>query len=268
MFIVEANSRLNQRLDGHIAVVTGGESGIGRTVAELFGSQGCDIALTYFRDSVAGEATAETIRASGSRAIALQTDIRDESQVEALFDRCKAELGEPTLLVNDAGINEGGISVVDMSLDRWRTVIETNLTGPFLACRRFARDLRARGCRGKIINVSSIHQEIAVPGGSEYCASKAGLAMLTKCLALELAGQGINVNNLAPGMVLTPMNERAVDDIGYRRSLTRHIPLQRAATAEEIARVALFLALPESDYATGSTITLDGGLALNLGQGA
>lgn len=174
----------------------------------------------------------------------------------------------PTILVNDAGMNEEDIYVRGMSLERWQRVLDLNFTGPFLFCRRFARELKKTNGRGKIINVASIHEDVAVPGGAEYCASKGGLRNLTRCLALELADQEINVNNIAPGMVLTPMNQRAMNDAAFRKQSASHIPLKRAATPEEVARLALYLALPETDYATGSTFVLDGGLMLSLGQGA
>lgn len=255
-------------LDGHVAIITGAESGIGRAIALLFGSEGARIAGTYLRDKSAADSVASDIHDAGGTAEFFQTDVSDERQVDALFDNCLKAFGKPTLLVNDAGINQQGIRVCDMSLERWLAVLNVNLTGPFLMCRRFAQELRGQNARGKIINITSVHEDLAVAGAAEYCASKGGLRNLTRCLALELAPLKINVNNIAPGMILTPMNEAALDDPAVLTHATEHVPLARAGTPEEVARLALFLARPESDYATGSTFFLDGGLMLNLGQGA
>lgn len=255
-------------LDGHVAVVSGAESGIGRAIALLFASEGARVVGTYLRDKSAADKLAGDIQDAGGTAQFVQTDVSDETQVDALFDHCLKEFGKPTLLINDAGINQAGIRVCDMSLERWLAVLSVNLTGPFLMCRRFARELQGQNARGKIINITSVHEDLAVAGAAEYCASKGGLRNLTRCLALELAPQKINVNNIAPGMILTPMNEKALEDPAVLESSTEHVPLRRAGTPEEVARLALFLARPESDYATGSTFFLDGGLMLNLGQGA
>jgi len=257
-----------QALKGHIAIITGGESGIGKAIAELFGQEGAKVAITYFPEPDVAPEIVSNIKASGSLAICHPTDVSAEDQVDALFDHCIAELGTPTILVNSAGINAKGVRVRDMTLERWNKVLSVNLTGAFLTCRRFARELSRLNCRGKVINISSVHEDVAIAGGAEYCASKGGLRNLTRCLALELAGQNVNVNCIAPGMVLTAMNSRAVRDSDFRKEVVSHIPIQRAATPEEVANLALFLASPASDYATGATFFLDGGLRLNLGQGA
>ena len=256
------------RLDGHVSIVTGGESGIGRCIAELFAKEGSAVAITYFKDENAARETIASIENAGGRGYCRQTDVRLEDQVESFCDETIEHFGPLTILVNDAGVNSKGIYIRDMSLERWNEVIATNLTGPFLFCRRFARECKQSNRRGKIINVTSVHEEVAVAGGGEYCASKGGLRNLTRCLALELGDQRINVNNLAPGMVLTHMNQRAIDDESFREERASHVPLDRAATPDEIARLALFLAAPESDYVTGSTFFIDGGLMLQLGQGA
>ena len=149
-----------------------------------------------------------------------------------------------------------------------RTRSGTNLIGPFLFCRAFIRGCKATKGSGKIINVTSVHEEIPRAGAAGYCASKGGLRNLTRCLALELAEHGITVNNLAPGMVLTPMNQEAIDDPEVRKEQTASIPMKRAAEPEEVAELALYLASKAADYATGATFTLDGGLQFFLGQGA
>ncbi len=155
-----------------------------------------------------------------------------------------------------------------MKLEQFEDVLRTNLVGPFLFCRAFARGLRKAKSKGKIINVTSVHEDIPRAGAADYCASKGGLRNLTRCLALELAEHGVTVNNLAPGMVLTPMNQEAIDDPEKLKEQVASIPAKRAAKPEEVAELALYLASPAADYATGATFTLDGGLQMNLGQGA
>lgn len=256
---------MGRRLDGQVGIVTGAESGIGRAIAKALSAEGAKLVCTYLSDEKAAKDAKSELE---SEALYVQTDVSDEAAVDRLFERCQADFGLPSILVNSAGINGHGIRVADMSLNRWRKVLDANLTGPFLTCRRFAKDAPRLGGRGKIVNVTSIHEDIAVAGEGEYCASKGGLRNLTRCLALELAEYGVCVNNIAPGMILTPMNEEAVENPELRKERAAHIPLRRAGQPEEVAQLALYLALPESDYATGSTFFLDGGLRLNLGQGA
>lgn len=254
-------------LEGRIAVVTGGGSGIGWATVKALARAGAKVALTTHRDG-GGEDLLREMRESGCEAIALPVDVGCEADVELLFDACERELGPPSLLVNSAGVNAAGIMVADMTLDRWRETLSTNLTGPFLTCRGLSRRLRARSEPGRIVNVSSIHEMIAVPGSADYDASKGGLRMLNRSLAIELAPDRINVNGVAPGMILTPMNQRAVDDPREREEATRHIPWRRAGGADEVASVILMLLSDSADYLTGETIVIDGGLSLNLGQGA
>jgi glucose 1-dehydrogenase len=161
-----------------------------------------------------------------------------------------------------------GVPVAAMSLDKWERILRTDLTGSFLTSRRFVRDLEASGRAGAIINITSIHSSVMRAGGADYDAAKGGQRNLTRTMALETARSGITVNAIAPGMILTPMNKHAMDDADYRRALEKNIPLGRVGTPDEVAGVAVFLASPAAAYITGSTITIDGGLSLELGQGA
>lgn len=231
----------------------------------LFASRGAKVAGTFLKDADAAKSVQDSI---GGECIFVQTDVTDEKEVDSFFDQCILKLGTPTILVNSAGLNGAGIHICDMTLERWNQVLSANLTGPFLFCRRFAKERKSAGRGGKIINITSIHEEIAVAGTGEYCASKGGLRNLTRCLALELAPLDINVNNLAPGMILTPMNEEAVEHPDILKKRDSHIPLGRAGKPEEVANLALYLASPDSSYATGTTFFLDGGLMLSQGQGA
>ena len=256
------------KLIGKIAVVTGSDSGIGQATALEMAREGAAIVVNYLKDSEGAEATRQQVEAVGGKVIVVQGDVGREADVERLFSRCEQDLGTATILVNCAGVDASGICVEDMTLESWNAALQTNLTGPFLTCRRFIRALSAAKAPGKIVNVTSVHQQIPRAGAAEYDASKGGLKNLTTTLALELAPLKINVNNLAPGMVLTPMNQKAIDDPKYLEEQVQSIPWKRAAQPEEIARLAVYLASADADYITGATFTIDGGLTINTGQGA
>jgi glucose 1-dehydrogenase len=199
--------------------------------------------------------------------LTIQCDVSDEASVERAFDQAQA-LGRPNILINSAGLNQSGVKVADMSLAQWRRLLDTDLTGSFLTCRRFIRDLRAANAAGRIVNISSIHAEVVRAGAADYASAKAGLRNLTRTLALECAPLQINVNAIEPGMILTPMNARAETDAAYRAQLESNIPWGRAGRADEVAQLALYLCSPEAGYVTGASFVIDGGLSLVLGQGA
>ena len=253
---------------GQSAVVTGGESGIGKACAIALGAAGADVVLTWLADGAAGAATADTIRSAGGRALAVKADVGDEAAVEALFAAAEHEFGRPvSLLVNSAGLNMKDIRVADMTLERFDTVIRADLYGPFLTCRRFVRGLGADG-RGRIVNISSIHERAPRPGGAEYDSAKGGLSQLTATLALELAPRGIAVNGVAPGMILTPMNQSALDHPDELKAKEAAIPWGRAGRAGEVADLVAFLLSRRADYITGTTVTIDGALSLTVALGA
>ena len=256
------------KLDSAVAIITGASSGIGKATAELFASEGAAIVVVHHDHSQDARNVLETIEAAGGRAIAVSADVRNEMQVDMVFEKAREAFGAPTLLINSAGMDAAGIEVSDMELDHFEQVLHTNLIGPFLFCRAFVRGCKAEKVRGKIINITSVHEEIPRAGAADYCASKGGLRNLTRCLALELAEHGITVNNLAPGMVLTPMNQEAMDDPEVLKKQVQSIPLKRAAQPEEVAGLAVYLASKEADYVTGTTMTIDGGLEIYTGQGA
>jgi glucose 1-dehydrogenase len=174
----------------------------------------------------------------------------------------------PTILVNNAGVDAAGTHVADMSDEEWDTVIRTNLYGPYYCCREFIRRIDGTGRHGTIINITSVHQEIPRAGAAAYDASKGGLRNLTTTLALELAEKNININNIAPGMILTPMNQQAIVDPEARHKQVQSIPMKRAGRPEDIAHAAVFLASEQARYIHGTTIFVDGALTLFQGQGA
>lgn len=257
-----------QRFQGEIAIVTGSDSGIGQATAIAFAREGADVAVTYFHDLEGAEHTQREIKAAGRKAVLCQVDQRDSANVGHLFQKVQDELGTPTILVNNAAVGADGKSVKDLSDADWDKEIRTNLYGPFYCCREFLRRIDGTGKHGTIINITSVHQEIPMPGAAGYDAAKGGVRNLTTTLALEFADKNINVNNIAPGMVLTPMNQSAIDDPELLKKREQVIPMKRAAQPQEIAYVALFLASEQARYIQGTTIVVDGALTLALGQGA
>jgi glucose 1-dehydrogenase len=258
----------SQRLQGEIAVVTGSDSGIGQAIAFAFAKEGADVAITYLHDKEGAERTRHEIEATGRRAFLSHLDVRDPGLVAGYFKEVQEQLGTPTILVNDAGVDAGGKPVKDMSLEHWDNIIRTNLYGPFFTCQQFIQGLDGKDKHGTIINITSVHQEIPRSGAAGYDVSKGGLRELTKTLALELAEKNINVNNIAPGMVLTSMNQSSLDDPETLKKQVQSIPMKRAAQPEEIAHVAVFLASDHARYIQGATIVVDGALMLFQGQGA
>lgn len=256
------------KLEGKVALITGSDSGIGRASAIEFAKEGADVVITYHTDKEGAEETLKQVEKAGRKGLVVELDVSQEEQVEEMFDRTLKEFGTVDILMNNAAINGQGIAIADLSTEKWDKAIRTNVYGYFFCIRRFINIRKQQGGKGKILNVSSVHEEIAAPGTGEYCASKGAIKMLTRTLALELAEYGISVNNIAPGMILTPMNQEATDDKEVRDEKTQNIPMKRAGKPEEIGRLAVFLAGPDSDYVTGSTYFMDGGLMRLVGQGA
>jgi glucose 1-dehydrogenase len=256
---------MTTELAGGTAIVTGSDSGIGQAIAVALAGAGADVCITFHSDADGAAATRGAVERAGRRALVVRLDVSDEASVEHMFDETAASLGTPDILVNNAAINADGTHVADMDTAAWDATLRTNLYGPFFACRRFIRERRGAGGGGRIINITSVHEEIPMDGGGAYVATKGGLRMLTRTLALELADDRITVNNIAPGMILTPMNQDAMDDPGERERQTRRIPWRRAGQPEEVARLALYLASAAADYVTGASFFIDGGLRMRMG---
>lgn len=252
---------------GRSVVVTGAESGIGAACAVAFGEAGDRVAVFYHNDTSLAQASADAVTAAGGKAVIVQCSVDDEGSVDRAFGQVEAAFGAADVLVNSAGINMSGVKVRDMTAATWQRMIATDLSGAFFVSRRFLTGRKAAS-GGSIIHISSIHAEVVRAGGADYDAAKGGLTRLVQTLAIEEAGAGIRVNAIEPGMILTPMNERALTDDAYRQSLESSIPMKRAGQPIEVARLARWLASDEAAYITGATIVIDGGLSLVLGVGA
>lgn len=259
---------MTQRLQDKVALITGSDSGIGQATAIEFAKEGAHVVITYLQDQQGAEQTSREVEAQGRRALVIQVDTSDEQQVATMFDRALATFGTVDILMNNGGVDASGTHVADLATEVWDRAIRTNLYGYFFCCRRFINIRKQAGGGGKIINISSVHEEIPRAGAADYDCSKGAIRNLTRTLALELAPLKMNVNNIGPGMVLTPFNQDAIDDPKVREQQVQSIPWKRAAQPQEIGRLAVFLASSDADYVTGSSYYMDGGLMQNQGQGA
>lgn len=257
-----------KKLENKVALVTGSDSGIGRAIAIEFAKNGANVIVCYHSNEERGQQALQEVQQHGGKAILIKFDVSKEQDVEEKMEAIIQEFGGIDILVNNSGVNGSGIPIDEMSTDVFDKTIKTNLYGTFFCSRKFIQHRKGVNKSGKIINISSVHEEINAPGNADYNASKAGIRNLMRTMALEVGKFGINVNNIAPGMILTPMNQKAVDDPEVRENAEEHIPLGRAGRPEEIAFLALFLASDEANYVTGSTYVMDGGLMINIGQGA
>ncbi len=242
-------------LSGRVAIVTGAGSGIGHAIAERFGAAGAAVCVSY----LGFEDEAKALAARLPRAIAVRADVSSAAGVQAMVDRTTRELGAVDVLVNNAGV-EKEVPFLDLDEKTWDTIIAVNLKGVFLCSRACGRAMRDAGRGGSIVNISSIHEDLPFPGFSPYCASKGGVRMLMRSLAVELAPYRVRVNNVAPGAITTPINERTLRDPQKMAILHRIIPLRRLGRPSEVAEVALFLASDSASYVTGSTYYVDGGM--------
>lgn len=255
-------------LRGQKALVTGANSGIGLAVAVALGQAGADVAVNYLSGDDAAERVVDTIATAGSKAFAHHADVSDERAVVHMFERVRAEFGTLDILIANAGLQQDA-PIATMTLQQWNTVISVNLTGQFLCAREAIREFRRRGpdpavsnAVGKIVCMSSVHQQIPWAGHVDYAASKGGIDMMMRSLAQEVAPERIRINAIAPGAIRTPINRDAWDtEEAYKRLLTL-IPYGRIGEPDDIGRAAVWLASDASDYVVGTTLFVDGGMTL------
>jgi NAD(P)-dependent dehydrogenase (short-subunit alcohol dehydrogenase family) len=247
-------------LAGKVAIVTGGASGIGRAIVHQFAALGARVVSADI-DAQGAEAVAEELRGRGHEALATETDVSQAAQVEAMVQATLARFGQIDILVNNAGTSTLS-SLVEMIEEEWDWVMDVNLKGTFLCTRAVAQEMIRAGRGGKIINLSSINEKIPVAGIAHYCASKAGIMMFTRTVALELAPYKINVNAIGPGGIDTPLMEEILLIPELNQALLKQIPFGRFGQPEDVAKAAAFLASEWSDWITGHTIYVDGGMHL------
>ncbi len=239
------------------AIVTGSDSGIGRATAVALAAAGCDVGITWHRDEEGARRTAEEVRAHGRNAAVRQLDLTALPQAADVIDELAEELGGVDVLVNNAGTGSSTL-LLELTLDKWREIVATDLDGAFLCLQRAASRMVAAGRGGRIINVTSVHEHQPRVGAAPYCAAKGGLGLLTRTAALELAEHGITVNAVAPGEIATPMTGQ--EDTDVRTEERPGVPLRRPGDAREIAAVIAFLAGRDAAYVTGASWPVDGGM--------
>ena len=272
--IVMPQCQAEKVLKGQKALVTGGNSGIGKAVALELGKAGADVVVNYVRgEDQAREVVAE-IEKSDSRALAHQADVSQEDQVSAMFEKMKAELGTIDILINNAGLQQDA-PFDEMTLDQWNLVINVNLTGQFLCAREAVREFKRRGvvpevscAAGKIICMSSVHEIIPWAGHVNYAASKGGVMLMMKSIAQEVAPYRIRVNSIAPGAIRTPINTDAWQTPEAYKALMTLVPYRRIGEPEDIGRAAVWLASDHADYVNGISLFVDGGMTLYPGFAA
>ncbi|QOV99097.1 SDR family oxidoreductase [Rhodococcus pyridinivorans] len=246
-----------------LAIVTGADSGMGKATAELLATEGFDVGITFHTDEAGAEDTRAGVEQRGQRCFVARQDLTSPDTADVI-DELTGKLGGLGVLVNNAGTGHRD-EVLDLSFERWREMLSTDLDGPFLCSQRAARHMIDSGGGGRIVNITSVHEHIPRYGASAYCTAKAGLGMLTQCLALEWARYGITVNSVAPGEISTPMTGMNESEAFHEERPGN--PTGRPGHVNEVASVVAFLASPRSSYLTGRSIPVDGGLMLMAAHG-
>lgn len=247
------------RLSGKVAVVTGSSQGIGRGIVERFAREGADVVINYHHSLEDAQEVLAKVEAAGRRGLTVQADVSTLAGVRRLIGAAVDHFGHLDILVNNAGveINAPFWEVTEEEYDR---VLNVNLKGVFFATQAMVNHARQTNRPARIINISSVHEELPFPNFAAYCASKGGVKMLTRNLAVELGQFGITVNAIAPGAIETPINTKLLNDPAKLNALLAQIPLARLGQPEDVAGVAVFLASDDAAYVTGSTYYVDGGL--------
>jgi glucose 1-dehydrogenase len=253
---------MTNRLEGKVAAVTGGDQGIGRAIVERLASEGADVALCYRSNKGGADEVVAEVQKASRRAASIQCDVAKVADAQRFVEESVRQLGRIDILVNNAGL-ERRADFWDVSEEDYDLVLNVNLKGPFFVTQAFVRHRMQAKAGGKVINISSVHEELPFPHFASYCASKGGLKMLTRNLSIELAPLGITINSIAPGAIETPINKKLMSDPAKLKAVLENIPLKRLGKPEDVAGIAAFLASSDADYVTGTTYFVDGGLTWN-----
>ncbi|MHB8233465.1 MAG: glucose 1-dehydrogenase [Solirubrobacteraceae bacterium] len=248
-------------LSGRRAIVTGGDSGIGQAVCYELAAHGAAVAVNYVGSPDEAQRMVGEIESAGAKALAVAMDVSSESDVRRAFAETAAAFDGVDLLVNNAGV-EHPYKLLDMPLEAWQKVIDVNLTGAFLCAREAARTMSERKSPGTIVNMSSVHEQIAWERFSHYCASKGGMKLFAQSIAKELAPLGIRVVSVAPGAVDTPINKSVLENAEESATVLAEVPLGRWGHVGDIANAVAWLASDQASYVTGATLFVDGGMTL------
>lgn len=246
-------------LQGKVAIVTGASSGIGQGIARRLGCEGAKVIVDYVGQPEGAEETLRAVKQAGGDGEIVQADVTSVSAVHALVDAAWSQFGSADILVNNAGMEKKS-DFWDTAEEDYDQVMSVNLRGPFFLSQAFVRRLRETKKPGRIINISSVHEDMVFPGFATYCCSKGGLRMLMRDLAVELGPLGITANNVAPGAIATPINKALLENKPELDALLANIPLRRLGTVDDVAGLVAFLASEDAAYITGSTFVIDGGL--------
>ena len=250
------------RLNGKVAIVTGASSGIGQGIAKRLGCEGAKVIVDYVGTPEGAEETERAIAATGGEGKIVQADVTKMEDVRLLVDSAWDQFGSADILVNNAGMEKRS-DFWDKPEEDFDKVMSVNLRGPFFLTQAFVRRLRDVKRPGRIVNISSVHEDMVFPGFATYCCSKGAMRMLMRDLAVELGPLGIAINNVAPGAINTPINKALLDNKPELDALLRNIPLGRLGSVDDVASMVAFLASDEAGYVTGSTFVVDGGLMRN-----
>jgi glucose 1-dehydrogenase len=259
-----AGTAMAGKLQGKVALVTGSDSGIGRATAVTLAREGADVAVHWHSDERGGGQTAAAVRHLGVRAEVFRADLSDPAQARRLFDEVVGAFGRIDVLVNNAGKGAGADSSLDLPLEAFMDVLNVDLVSPWVLTQLAAKGMAERG-GGAIVNVTSVHETIPSPGNVAYDVAKGGLRMVARTLTAELAGKGVRINNVGPGLISTPMTTERVNDAEQGAQALSQIPMGRPGEPQEIANVILFLASDDASYVSGSTFFADGGLLQHIG---
>jgi glucose 1-dehydrogenase len=253
------------RLQGKVAIITGAATGIGQAIAIRFAQEGASVAIDYVGKPETPNEALSKIHSLGGKAIAVAADVSKPDEVRNLLARTVGEFGRLDIVINNAGI-EKKAAFVDFPLEDLQKILAVNLQGPFLMAQAGAKQMIEQGQGGRILNISSVHEDLPMPTNAAYCASKGGLRMLMRTISVELAKDRITVNNIGPGAVFTPIDADIEANPEIEKKLMDEIPLNRWGKPEEIAGLAVYLASDEAGYVTGSTFFIDGGMLRQAGS--